>query len=375
MPRPGKGARLYLRPARRDDAGGVRESAKWLIRDGGRDIGTGCGVDARAEAERRLAEYLTSKYAPERRERDISQISVSDVIAIYLTDVAPYQARPEKAGERAERLLRFFGRRRLDEITGALCREYVESRHGEGRSNKGRGGGARRDLEDLRAAINHHAREGLHRGLIRVALPPAGPARQRWLTRSEAARLVWTCLTTQEMQDGQPTNRRPLRHLARFVLCGVYTGSRPGAILGANWDRTIGRGWIDLDRGLFYRRPDDARETAKRQPPVPLAPPLWRLMRRWAREDGGRGPVVRFGGLPIQSVRTALKRAARLAGLDASVTAYTLRHTTGSWLIQAGVSTRKAAEILGTTEAMIERHYGHLAPDHLRAEVAMLGRR
>jgi hypothetical protein len=43
------------------------------------------------------------------------------------------------------------------------------------------GDGARRDLEDLRAAIEHHAKEGLHRGLVRVTLPPKGPARDRWL--------------------------------------------------------------------------------------------------------------------------------------------------------------------------------------------------
>ena len=84
------------------------------------------------------------------------------------------QARPDKAAERAGRLLEFFGHRTLDEITGALCREYVSSRDGMGRATKkdggkrGSGGGARRDLEDLRAAIGHHHREGLHREDVRV---------------------------------------------------------------------------------------------------------------------------------------------------------------------------------------------------------------
>ena len=53
------------------------------------------------------------------------------------------------------------------------CRDYVRRR--------GTSAGARRDLEDLRAAIEHHAKEGLHRGLVRVTLPPKGPARDRWL--------------------------------------------------------------------------------------------------------------------------------------------------------------------------------------------------
>lgn len=284
------------------------------------------------------------------------------MIAIYLEDVAPGQARPEKAGERAERLLEFFGARTLDQITGTICREYAAWREGKGRSNKGVGGGARRDLQDLQAAINHHHKEGLHREAVRVVLPPAGAPRTRWLTREEIRRLWRACYT------------RGAAHVARFVLIGAFTGSRPGAILGLNWDRGIGRGWVDLEHGMIYRRAEGARETTKRQPPVPIAPPLWRLMRRWAREDGGRGPVVRYEGKPVLSVKVALGRATQAAGL-ASVTGYTLRHTAASWMIQRGVSAEKAAAVLGTSAAMIERHYGHLSPHHLRDEVAILGRR
>jgi integrase len=56
------------------------------------------------------------------------------------------------------------------------------------------------------------------------------------------------------------------------------------------------------------------------------------------------------------------------------VTAYTLRHTTASWLVQKGRPTHKVAAVLGTSEKMIEKHYGHLSPDHLREDVAALGK-
>jgi hypothetical protein len=109
------------------------------------------------------------------------------VIGIYLADVAPGLANPAKAGERAECLLEFWGLKTLDEITGASCREYEVWRDGKGRTNKGTGGGARRDLQDLSAAIGHHLKEGLHREVVRVVLPERGEGRQRWLTRSEFA--------------------------------------------------------------------------------------------------------------------------------------------------------------------------------------------
>lgn len=375
MPRPSKGPRLWLRPAERDEAGKIVKPARWVIRDGSKQIGAGSGSGNRAEAERRLADYIREKYAPERRQRPLSEIRVCDVIKIYLDDVAPGLARPKIVAGQADRLLDFFGDKTLDEITGALCRAYAAWRQGKGRSNKGTGGGARRDLQTLAAAINHHHAEGLHRELVRVTLPPKGESRKRWLTREEVRRLWRACHETCELQEGKETKRRPLAHLGRFILFGAFTGSRPGALLTAYWNDAIGCGWVDLRTGLFYRHADGARATNKRQPPVPLYPPLWRLMRRWAAADGHIGPVVRWQGQPVASVKTAMKRAVDLAGLDECVTGYTLRHTAASWLVQKGVSTRKVAEIIGSSEPIVEKHYGHLAPDHLRDEIAMLGRR
>jgi hypothetical protein len=157
----------------------------------------------------------------------------------------------------------------LSAFTGASCRASAKSRGGPG--------GARRDLEDLRAAINHHAKEGLHRGEVRVVLPAKGAPRERWLTRSEAAKLLWTCWRHREVQTahrgslrGQKieTDKRPLRHLARFILIGLYTGTRASAIASASPRREEGRSFVDLDAGIFYRLAQGRRATNKRQPPV-----------------------------------------------------------------------------------------------------------
>jgi integrase len=371
MPRRRKGSRLWLRPARR----GGTEAAAWIILDGRRQVSTGCGIDAREEAEKRLADYIANKYVPERCERSLSETRISDVIGIYLADVAPGQARPEKAGERAERLLQFFGDRRLDQITGSLCREYAAWRDGKGQSIKGTGGGARRDLQDLAAAITHHHREGFHREVVRVVLPERGEARQRWLEREELARLLWTCWRTREKQEGVATNKRPLHHLCRFLLLGVYTGSRPGAVFNAAWDRGPGKSWVDVGRGVFHRHGEGARKTDKRQPPVRISPRLLAHLRRWQRIDGGCGYVVTHDGQPIKSVKTALGRACKLAGLEGGVMAYTMRHSCASWLVAQGLATRLIAEFLGTSEAMILKHYGHLAPDYQEEAALAIGQK
>ena len=74
MSRPSKGARLYLRPERRDKRGRIKERASWIIRDGRRDVFTGCSPAEIGPAEQKLREYLASKYSPKRKIQDIETI-------------------------------------------------------------------------------------------------------------------------------------------------------------------------------------------------------------------------------------------------------------------------------------------------------------
>ena len=60
----------------------------------------------------------------------------------------------------------------------------------------------------------------------------------------------------------------------------------------------------------------------------------------------------------------------KAAGLPADATAYTLRHSTITDLVSAGLPLLTIAQISGTSAEMIERHYGHLASD---AAVRALG--
>ena len=47
-------------------------------------------------------------------------------------------------------------------------------------------------------------------------------------------------------------------------------------------------------------------ETDKRQPPVTLSPRLLAHLKRWHNADKGVGFVVRFAGLPVASIKTAM---------------------------------------------------------------------
>jgi hypothetical protein len=277
MLRPGKGARLWLRPEKRNPDGTLRERAVWVIRDGPRKISTGCPPQDRAGAERALGEHFADKYKPNRAGgRYPSDILIADVLAIYLTDIAPRHAREDETKQRVLTLDAWWVEKTLAEVNGTNCRAYVEHRTRQAwkaaRPEKTgtaprmvTAAAARRELEDLRAAINHHRREGLCSEIVSVVLPPRADARERWLTRSEAARLLWSGWRARQVMRDEATLRAVGRHVARFILVGLYTGTRSAAICGAALMPTVGRGHVDLEQGVFYRRAVGRRQTKKRQ--------------------------------------------------------------------------------------------------------------
>jgi hypothetical protein len=347
MSRAAKGARLWLRPAAHG------KLAKWYVIDGARQFSTGCGPEDRAGADAALGRYLAGKYTVARRQRRLSEIPIADVLNVYLTDIVPTLATRQKAAARIVRLLAWWKDMRLDEVTGAACRQFAATRSP---------GAARRELQDLQAAINHHHREGLHREAVLVWIPSAGKARERWLTRGEMARLIWACWRAREVQEGAATSKRPLRHLARFIIFSIYTMSRPGDVLNASFKASSDRGYVDLDGRRYFRKPADKVETKKRQPPVPIGPRLGSHLRRWARDQS---MVVEYNGGPIQSVKTAWARAVELSGLSGDVVPYSLRHSSITWAMSRGERVWDVAKQAGTSAEMIERHYGHFHPEFL----------
>jgi integrase len=375
MPAHPKRARLWLRSARKKD-GKIIARATYLILDAGKHYPTGCFAGEAESAERKLAEYIAGKYAAPRRDREIDDIPVADVLSIYVDDRGPKQRNRAKFDERIARLNEFWGAMLLSEVTGDACRRYEAER--------GSPGGARRDLEDLRAAINHHAKEGLHRSIVRVALPEKGPPRERWLSRAEVAKLLRTCWRHKEMQLRHrgprkglrlPTGRYPLRHLARFILIALYTGTRAGAIAKASPNRGEGRSFVDLDHGVFYRLSEGARPSKKRQPPAPIPGRLLAHMRRWRDRGIIHNHFVEWNGKPIASVKTALKTAVRLAGLPGKITPHTFRHTAATWLMLNGVNVWKAAGFLGMSVETLDRVYGHHHPDFMSDAAEAIGRK
>jgi integrase len=349
MPQKKQPARLWFRP----------DTGTWFIKDGGKRIATGCGEAEAQAAEARLAEYIASRYRPQLSSR-ADEVTVGDVVIIYAEEKAPKTARPKETLAALDRVNEFFGKMRVSELRGQLFRDFADDRGNEG--------GARRDLEIMRAALNYYHAENTLDMVPKVTLPEKGQPRQRWLTRSEVAQLIRAARSKRCIRH---------KHLIRLILIGLYTGTRLSAILNLQWMPNTDGGHVDLDRGVIYRRADGERVAHnKRRTPVKIPPRLLRFLTYWkaadtARDSEGREVMIRFvahfEGKRIVKPHKAFRTVRAAAGLATDVTPHVLRHTRATWLAQAGVDAHQAASSLGLTVEEFERTYAHASPDFQQA--------
>ena len=385
MSRPAKPPRLYIRD--RKGRGPI-----WVVLDAGDEVSTGCGLGDRQGAERALARYIARKYRPKIGISDQRVLPIADVLTYYLREKDPGEKDVDGRARKAfddlsiniERLLEWWGDKVLSDVKRSNCRAYVEYRTAQAnrrfkdstRAPRVSASTARRELEDLASAIATYHAEFTLDAVPVVSLPPKPPRRQRWLTRKEAALMLWACLgwrydiqngTLAKVSDGvrkQIRNRR--RHLARFILIGLYSGTRHMAIVRALWSPHVHEPHVDTERGLLFRRGLRERETSKRQPPARITPRLLAHMKRWHRLDAERAieHVVHMNGSALTGkIRTAWEGARSDAGLGADVVPHVLRHTSATWLMQGGAELNDAAGFLGMSEQTLREHYWHHHPD------------
>jgi integrase len=349
MPRRSKGARLFLRKRK-------GREAVYSIRDGSVEVSTGCGADDVAGANKALSEYLARHFRPNTGERDLSRITIAEVLTMYAQDQPLDKPSRALIGYHMKALLPYWGEKSLADVKGSTCRKYHSSRGGLVKSST-----VRRELKTLQAAINHWHRESPLAAVPKVTLPPEGERRERVLERSEVARMLWAA------------RKLKLPHVARFIIIGIYTGTRHDAMLRLRWAPALAGGHIDLERSIIFRRGSVERETSKRRPPVRLHERLVAHLSKWKRADSSaRLPhVIHYNGARILKMKRAWASVVKEAGLGPDVTPHVLRHSCASWLLWEGRTIWDVAGVIGADASTVERVYGHHrrieAPERARA--------
>ena len=338
-----KPPRLYLK--QRHDRRDV-----WIIRDRARRISTGCGEHDLEKAEQALAVYIAGKYEPPRGLG--SALLISEVLALYLKDHAAHSPSKQSLFGASRPILEWWAGKKISDVNGTRCRAYACWRVGHGVSDQT----ARHDLKIMKAAIRWYKREhdpGIAVPL--VTLPAQAEQRKDyWLTRVEVAarlRAAW---------------RNPhTRHVARLILIGIYSGTRPGAILRLRWLPSPSAGWFDLDRAVLHRTGAANRPTNKRQPLARIHARLLPRLRRWKKADTAQGisTVIHYRKMPVEDVGNAWERVAKRAAAGRKDGPHILRHTCATWLMQRGVDAFEAAGFLGMSARTLWEVYGHHHPN------------
>jgi integrase len=333
MPRRNSGARLRFLEK--------RQCFYIVWTDGGRSRERSTATADRTLAEAALADFLhlrTRQAGP----RDPAEILVTDVLADYAEERGPDTASPWRIAAAAKALGPFWQGKTVANVTRDSCRSYVTVR---ARS----AGTARRELGVLRAAINHAHRSGRLSRAVFVDLPQGAEARDRWLTRREAAALLRAALR-------EPRVRL---HLPLFILLGLYSGQRKQAILSLRWSQ------VDLEAERLDFNSPGARRSNKQRARQPIPRKLLGHLRRAQRRGTDLGFVVNENGLRLKDIKRGFASACARARL-LEVKPHTLRHTCATWLMQRGVPLWEAAGYLKMTQETLQRVYGHHHPDFLK---------
>lgn len=340
MPRKSKGPYLAW----------VEKRGLWYVRvnenGGRRELST--GTSDRSEAEAALGEYLAQRRARSRvGPPPADNVLIADCLADYLEERGHEQAQPKAVASRTEKLLRFWGRDTVAAVSTRRCADY-------GRWSAVQDSTLRRELGTLRAALNYAVQEGRLDRAPFVRLPEAPAGRDRWLTRQEAARLLWECRKTR-------SDTRP--YLTLFVRLALYCGARPGAVMGLRWPQIK---WAEGEGGVIDFNAPGAKKTNKRRARVPMTPRIVSMLQRAKRTHGSDlGAVINRRGAAVADIGSSFAAACERAGLD-DVKPHTLRHTRGTWLAQEGVDFFQISGWLGQTVSRTTELYAHHHPDHMK---------
>lgn len=232
-------------------------------------------------------------------------------------------------------------RRRLENTPAVISR----SKRGTPRTKKRAPSTVNRDMVPLRAALNKvlaHGAPGTE-AAWQEALSPFPNADNRrliYLTKAQRRSLL---------------QNAPAEAVA-FMEALCLLPLRPGAMAAlvvSDYDQRTSELLITIDKAGAKRR-------------ICLSEPAAKLFKTQIKDKASSDPIfVRSNGKQWNrdSWGDAIEKAAKHAKLPKGTTAYTLRHTTITDLVSAGLPLLTVAQISGTSAQIIERYYGHLGSD------------
>lgn len=291
-------------------------------------------------ADRDQAEAILAAYRLTVATQADDSLTVSEVLEWYWQTHGQNVMRPDSIDLAIRNLKPFFGATLAADCNISKQQAYVDhkraARYGEE--------SIRRDLSTLSAAMRRAEKHNkLTRAPAALALTPA-PARERWMTRQEVAKLFRQMRTKRS------------RHVLLFARIAMYTGARTGAILDLTWDR------VNFQTGLIDFRKPGRPITKKRRTQSPMGGLRRALLH--AKKHSRSKFVISWAGQGIGRVAKAFIAHAEAAGFD-DVSPHVLRHSFATWAVLKGTPIYLVGKALGQTVSSTTERYAGIRPEDI----------
>ena len=279
---------------------------------------------------------------------------------------------------------KFFGTIRIKEVTGATLADLnvwmvQNSRYGKMASNE-----VKRYSADVKAFMNWC----LDRRYVDT-LPRFPKQKMESNRRPHFDNKYWAKLTRHLREFVKSTIGKVVRDrtlLVNYVLILANTGIRVGEARTLKWRdlNQIPQGKdsnLPPDIALFVRGKTGPRQVVARTPEVKIY--LKRIM-DLREAELGRKPdnddyvFCNRDGTSVGSFKKSFESLLKSAGVETDShrnkrTIYSLRHTYATFCLQEGVHQFILAKNMGTSTAMLEKHYGHTSNVASAAELTKGG--
>ena len=304
-------------------------------------------AQAQKAAKRLRSEVVLNGNPAERKEKKKAIPTYAELAQQHVDHAKTYQKRPENTEAVLNtHLLPKWGKLRLDEITQQEISKWLAEMRKEF---------APATVEKLRMMLGRSFELARQWNIPGAEINPvrAVPrfkfdnARERYLTKDEAQRLLKACKGSSNPQ------------LWSIVSLLLYTGARKSELLHAEWKH------VDLEHRSWLI-PDSKTGRARR---VPLALAAIEVITKLVEKPGCPWLLPNPETLrPYNSIKRAWETAraeAKLSGLRI----HDLRHSAASFMANAGTDLFAIGRILGHADHQSTMRYAHLANDTLLAAV------
>ncbi|MGH7069418.1 MAG: tyrosine-type recombinase/integrase [Acetobacteraceae bacterium] len=330
-------------------------------------------------------------FARFKRHQDAKRLGLVDARYADATEICDYFEaqipldKPKRLRDvkyRLARLRPYIKGRELRQLDGAKVNTVMAAMAKAG----SKPGSIQATVASFRAAIRRWCRDKVTPVVMPFDSPPRAPGLTRTLIAEEQAIARRWTLGDEDYDPATGTwspPRRPLtprerwrrRMFERILVLGLGAASRPGKHEGLAWYPSRRFGHIDLATGQLFRCPlGTPAELLKLAPTLLMGSELVKYVRRWWEEDGPDALYVirKLDGTPMTRAGAQLfERVMRKLGIE-GVTRHTLRHTSISAMIAAGVPASVISSAAGISMQVLRTRYNH-SDDRLVQHIAHPG--